>query len=503
MSEFVLAGLSAILQPGLFLLILVGVVVGIIFGAIPGLSYTMAVVLCLPMTYRMSILQTACLLYGIMTGGMSGGLISAILLNMPGTPSSVATCLDGHPMAMKGEAGKALGAGILYSFIGGTLGLIALIFIAPVLAKVGLAFGFVEYFAITLFSLTLLGNLSSGNLLKGLASGFIGLLVACVGFSSDGVNRYTFGNYHLYAGFNLVAYCIGFYAFYEVVHAVRNRQKVSNENLQSYTIHGFGITWLEFKDQFVNMIRSAFIGIGIGILPGLGGNISNFVSYSIARSSSKHPDQFGTGILDGLVASETANNATIGGAQIPLLTLGIPGDACGAFILSAMTMHGITPSPTLWTTKGDVIYSIIFILLLANFVMLLVEFFGIRLFVKVLTIPKYVLLTIIMVMCVVGAYGTNNQIFDVYCVFAFGVVGMIMRAMDFPLTPFLLGTILGPMVETNLKRSIMWANGSVSEFFSSPIANTFFILTIGSIVLSAYKEIKTGKIKQTTGGKIS
>jgi putative tricarboxylic transport membrane protein len=396
-------------------------------------------------------------------------------------------------MAQKGEAGKALGTGIVYSFIGGTLGLLALLFIAPLLADVGLKFGVLEYFAITLFSLTLLANLSSGSVLKGLASGVMGILISCVGFADDGLKRYTFGNYHLFGGFALVTYCIGFYAFYEVVRHTRVYSTISNKDLQDFNIRGFGFSRKEFKEQFLNMLRSACIGIGIGILPGLGGNISNFVSYSAAKSASKHPEKFGTGIMDGIVASETANNATIGGAQIPLLTLGIPGDSCGAFVLSAFMLHGVTPNPTMWQTDGDLIYSILFSLIIANFVMVILEFFGIRLFVRVLAIRKYFLLTLIMVMCIIGAYGTNNLMFDVYCVFGFGILGIIMRTLGFPLTPFVLGSILGSMVETNLRRSLMLTKGDFWKFFTSPLANVFMFLTIASIGWSIYKEYEAFK----------
>ena len=316
-------------------LITLGVVIGIIFGAIPGLSSTMAVVLFLPMSFGMSPVNGLSLLIGLYLGGISGGLISAILLKIPGTPSSIATVFDGGPMAAHGEAGKALGAGILYSFIGGLISIFALIFVSPYLAAVTIKFTPVEYFSVAIFSLTIIASLSGKSLLKGLLAGLFGIAISMVGMAPiDSLERFTFGNFQLMNGFDIVVILIGLFAVTDIILSGYNRKHLDdNYEKARYEIKGFGVTMQEFKDQFVNMIRSALIGIGIGILPGIGGNVAGLLSYTAAQNASDHPEKFGTGIVDGVIPSETSNNAVIGGSLIPLITMGIPGNTVSAILL--------------------------------------------------------------------------------------------------------------------------------------------------------------------------
>ena len=491
-------GLLSVLNFGTFGVILIGVIIGIIFGAIPGLTSTMGVALCLPITFSMTPLNGITMLVALYVGGTSGGLISAILLKIPGTPSSVATTFDGAPMAERGEGGRALGIGILYSFLGTILSIIALIFIAPSLAKIALKFGPYEYFAICLFALTMIGAMVGDNLLKGLMSGIAGVTFSLFGIASiGGAERFTFGLQDLENGFQLLPVMIGLFAVSEILNVGAEGISADKSQALNCKIKGFGISLKEFKEQFVNFIRSALIGIGIGILPGIGGATSNIVAYSVAKQQSKYPEKFGTGVIDGVIATETANNASIGGALIPLLTLGIPGDTVTAMILGGLTLHGIAPGPLLFKNSGVLVYGIFAAFLIATFVMLIVEYGGIRLFIKVLSVPKYILLPVILVLCVVGTYGTNHSMFDVWTALIFGGIGFFMEKHKFPQAPMILGFVLGTVVEENLIRGLMYSNNNFWAFFKSPIAAAFMILTFCMLIWTAYKQVKSVTAKKT------
>lgn len=491
-------GLLSVLNFGTFGVILIGVIIGIIFGAIPGLTSTMGVALCLPITFSMTPLNGIAMLVALYVGGTSGGLISAILLKIPGTPSSVATTFDGAPMAERGEGGRALGIGILYSFLGTILSIIALIFIAPSLAKIALKFGPYEYFAICLFALTMIGAMVGDNLLKGLMSGIAGVTFSLFGIASiGGAERFTFGIQDLENGFQLLPVMIGLFAVSEILNVGAEGISANKSQALNCKIKGFGISLKEFKEQFVNFIRSSLIGIGIGILPGIGGATSNIVAYSVAKQQSKYPEKFGTGVIDGVIATETSNNASIGGALIPLLTLGIPGDTVTAMILGGLTLHGIAPGPLLFKNSGVLVYGIFAAFLIATFVMLIVEYGGIRLFIKVLSVPKYILLPVILVLCVVGTYGTNHSMFDVWTALIFGGIGFFMEKHKFPQAPMILGFVLGTVVEENLIRGLMYSNNNFWAFFKSPIAAAFMVLTFCMLIWTAYKQIKAVTAKKT------
>ncbi|WP_367568693.1 tripartite tricarboxylate transporter permease [Lacrimispora sp.] len=485
-----LEGLLSVLNPGCFAVLFIGVVIGIIFGSIPGLTSTMGVALCLPLTFSMSPLNGISMLVALYVGGTSGGLISAILLKIPGTPSSVATTFDGGPMADRGEGGKALGIGILYSFLGTILSIVALIFIAPSLAKIALKFGPYEYFAICLFALTMIGAMVGDSLLKGLMSGVAGLTFSLFGIASiGGAERFTFGLQDLENGFQQLPVMIGLFAVAEILNVAVTGVKSNEQKIMNYKIKGFGISLKEFKEQFVNFIRSALIGIGIGILPGIGGATSNIVAYSVAKQQSKYPEKFGTGVIDGVIATETSNNSSIGGALIPLLTLGIPGDTVTAMILGGLTLHGITPGPLLFKNSGPLVYGIFAAFLIATIMMLVVEFGGIRLFIKVLEVPKYILLPAVLVLCIVGTYGTNHNMFDVWTSLLFGVIGFFMAKHKFPQAPMILGFVLGKVVEENLIRGLMYSNNNFFAFFQSPIAAAFILFTVGMVIWTGYKQV--------------
>jgi putative tricarboxylic transport membrane protein len=419
-------------------------------------------------------------------GGTSGGLISAILLKIPGTPASVATTWDGGPMMERGEGAKALGVGVVFSFLGTVIGVAALVFIAPTLAKLALSFGPHEYFGIAIFSLTLIISLSSGSMIKGVFAGLVGFMFATVGIAPvDAIPRFTFGQVELNGGFEILTVLIGVFAISEIIKVaedVKHEKQATVMQVSMNNIKGFGFSIAEGVGQTWNLVRSSLIGIAIGILPGIGAGTSNILSYVAAKKQSKTPEKFGKGIIDGVVASETANNAGIGGAMIPLLTLGIPGDAVTAMMLGGFMIHGIQPGPLLFVSQGALVYTIFAALLLSSVMMLVCEFYGMRIFVKLLAVPKYVLLPVILVLCVVGAFGLGSRVFDIWTILVFGLVGYGFVKFGIPQAPFIIGFILGPMAETNLRRGLMLSDNNFMEFLTSPISGTFIGLGLLSVV---------------------
>ncbi|MDR1106883.1 MAG: tripartite tricarboxylate transporter permease [Treponema sp.] len=493
MLSMMLTGFSLVLTVKCLLLISGGVMLGILFGAIPGITVTMGVALFLPITFVMEPVNGLALLLGLYIGGTSGGLISAILLRIPGTPASVATCFDGHPMAQRGEAGRAISLGIVVSFIGGMLSLVVLILVAPVLAKVTLQFGAFEYFSIALFSLTLISGLSGKSILRGLASGLIGMSLAMVGTAPiSAFNRYTFGIFELSSGFSLLPVLVGLFAVSQVITAAFEKTD-SDDSGKITEIKKVKFNIQDLKGQTKNIALSTAIGTGIGILPGLGAAICNILAYSAVKKISKYPEKFGTGIPDGIVASETSNNASTGGAMIPLMTLGIPGDNTTAIILAGFVIHGITPGPLLFINHGNLAYAVFAALIIANVVMLFSEFLFLRGFIKLLRIPRYILLPAVMVFCTIGAYGTNNQIFDVFVMLIFGLLGFALNRVRFPLAPIILGFILGPVIELNLRRGLMRSEGSFLPFITEPVSGVFLLITVFMVGWIIYGNVKKNR----------
>lgn len=486
-------GFGQIMEPQILLLCLAGVILGIFFGASPGMTSSMGIALILPVTYGMDIVHGMSILLGIYIGSISGGLITAILINIPGTPASVATTFDGHPMAERGEGGRAIRVGTLYSLLGGLFSLIVLFAISPVLARWALKFSYEEYFAIGLLSLTLIASLSGKSLVKGMLSALIGIVFTTVGMAPvDTVRRFTFGIRDLDAGFKLLPLMIGVYAVMEVIKAAGAAEQ-GEMKILNYKSRGIGVSWKEFREQFKNFIVSSGIGTGIGILPGLGAAISNLIAYSVSKNMSRHPEKYGTGCIDGLIASETANNAVSGGAMIPLLTMGIPGDAGTAMLLAAFMLHGITPGPLLFQTHGNVIYAMFAILIVANILMFVVQLYGLPGFLKLLMIPRNILLPIVMVLASVGAFAMNNRVFDIWSIFMFALVGYGLSRFDFPPAPVVLGFVLGPIIELNFRRGMMSSYGNFAAFFTRPIAGTVLVLTILILVWQVLSNIRKSK----------
>ena len=503
-----MVGLQAVMTLPCILCMVVGVFVGIIFGCIPGLSATMVLAMFLPVTYSMDTVTAIVLLVALYIGGISGGLISAILTGIPGTPSSVATCFDGWPLTQKGKGVKALGVGIVASFAGTILSTIILIFLSPALASIAIKFGAYEYFAVAVFSLTMMSGLSGGNIYKGLISGLCGCIFATVGIDSiSGVQRFTMGNRMLSNGFNILPVLIGLFAVAEIAaRAAKVKTEKPSEGIKisMKDVKGFGFSMAEAKSQIHNFFLCSLIGTGIGILPGIGGGAANVLAYSVSKASCHRSkkvsddvamsgDDYGTGVIDGVVASESSNNAAIGGALVPLLALGIPGDTVTAMLLGGLTLHGVTPGPLMFTSNVDIVYSVFLTMIIGTIIMLFMEFYGLRLFALLLGIPMYFLLPAIFLYCVVGSYGVRNNLFDVITLIVFGVVGFVFAQLKIPSAPFILGFLIGPLMETNLRRGLMFASGDFGQFFTQPIADVFFAAAVISICFSIRSQRKPRK----------
>lgn len=488
----VLEGILSVLTPTCLFWSFVGTVIGIIFGSIPGLTAVMAMVLFLPMSFGMPTAEGIALLLGLYVGGISGGCISAVLLKIPGTPASLCTVFDGGPMADRGEAGRAIGISVLYSFIGGILSAASLIFIAPYLAKVALKFSPFEYCAVIFMSLTIIASLAGKSMINGLISGAAGLFVSCIGVSPiGGVLRCTMGSKYMMSGISTTVMLIGIFAIAEIIKSAAD--PTAKGEKANYKMKGFGITWKEFCGQTFNMLRSAVIGICIGILPGLGANTSSMLAYGIAQSNSKYPEKFGTGIIDGMVASETANNANTGGAMIPALTLGIPGNTPTALLIAALTVKGVTPGPLIFEKNGVLAYGVFASFVIANIMMLILEWRGIKLFVKVLDMPKYIMYPAIIVLCMVGAFSDKSRSFDVLMAVAFGIAVYFLKKFGFATAPFVLGNILGGLFETYYGRAMSAGDGSYLPFFTRPVACAFMILAVVCVVFVIKKNVRHEK----------
>lgn len=484
--------LSVLLSPPVLLWNLAGTFIGIIFGAIPGLSAVMAMVLFMPLSFGLEVTQAISLLLGLYVGGISGGMISAILLKIPGTPSSMTTVFDGGPMMEKGDAGKALGAGVLFSFLGGIMSAVFLVLLARPLANIAIMFGPFEYCSIAVMSFTIVASLAGRSMINGLISGMVGVWLSFIGTSPIGAQmRFLFGQKKMMSGVSTVALLLGLFAVAEIIQSAgASRPAVKKAE---YSMKGFGFSFAEFRGQIWNCIRSSFIGIIIGILPGLGGNTSSLFAYTIAKDTSKYPEKFGTGILDGVVASESANNANTGGAMIPMLALGIPGNTPTALLIAALTVQGITCGPLVFEKNGVLVYGIFAAFFLANVFMCLLEWRGLKLFVKLLDIPKYILYPIITCMCMLGAYSDKNRVFELTLVFIIGALTFFLKRFGFQLAPCVIGYILGPMLEKNFAYALSLNKGDLTPFFTRPISCAFLILTVLMVGYVIYKNVRKEK----------
>ncbi len=483
------------------LIALLGVVAGIIFGAIPGMTATMAVAVFLPMTYAYDLNMALYLLLGLYVGGISGGLVPAILINIPGTPSSITTTFDGYPMAKRGEGERALKIGILSSFIGGMISLICLWLFTPMLSAAALKFSAVEKFLIILFALTVIAALSKGQMLRGVFAGFLGVLTSLIGmFSVNNAYRMVPAMFKskMQDGFQLLPVLIGLFAIAQIFEEAEEGMRFKIEKVDGEMNGNTKFSLKDFKGQGVNLVRSALIGTFMGVLPGVGGSAASILAYAQAKNFSKHPELLGTGVAEGLVASETSNNGLTGGALIPLLSLGIPGDSTTAVLISAFMLQGVQVGPLFITQNPETWNTILIALLCCNILMFICMFYPIKWISKIIYIPRQRMYPVIIMICIVGAYATKNgRIFDVWALLIFGVVGYIFGKIKIPASCYLIGFILGKDLENYFIQAVSAANGSLGVFFSRPIGLFIWLLIIISIAYAIYDDRNTKKKAKT------
>lgn len=474
----------------------IGVFIGSVFAAIPGLSVILCVILFLPVTYTMSAIPGMMFLLGIYCAGGYGGSVSAILINTPGTPHAAATMLDGHPLSKQGRTKAALKIALYASTFGGVFSALMLLFLGPQVARMAAKLGTPEYFMVCVFGLTIIAGVSGKSIIRGLISACLGLFISCIGSDPmTSYDRFTFGISRLYLGMDLAVCLIGLFALVEIM--AKSERRLDSLKLDAAKIKDDGkITKEEYKRMIRPVIMSSIIGSLVGIIPGTGASEASWFSYSQAKNMSKHPEEFGHGSVEGIAAAESANNAVTGATLIPLLTLGIPGDGTVAIMLSALMINGLNPGLSLFTTDGDIMYAIMLGLILVNLFMFLQGKFLTSLFAKVVSIPQEILTPIIVIFCFAGAYSVNGNYFDVGIALVFAVLAWILRKLDLPAVPILLGMVLGSMTETNFRRALLISNGNPGIFFSS-----IFCWIFVALIIFAVAAIVRGKIKEQKAAK--
>ncbi|MBJ3776632.1 tripartite tricarboxylate transporter permease [Acuticoccus mangrovi] len=477
-----LAAVTLLVDPTTLVALLAGVVVGTIIGVLPGLGPSIAIALALPFTLNMSLGPSVALLMGLYCTSIYGGSVAAILLNVPGTPASAATCFDGYPMARRGDGDLAIGITTIGSAMGGMFSIVILAFLAPFLARFALRFGPLEMFLVGVFALCCVAIIERAILVKAVAAGLVGMALASIGQDpASGDMRLTFGYFPLAAGIPLVPLLMGLFAISEVMMRVAEYGRGPAEGTLARI--GFRVPGLHFwRSAWRTVAKSSLIGIVLGILPGAGPTAASFISYSEAKRSSKDPDSFGKGNPEGILASEAANNAVTGGALVPSLSLGIPGDPITAMILAALVLQGVTPGPRLYTEHMDQVLLILFSLFIANIGILVAGGFGARLFTRVLRLPEPLLLAGVVVLASVGTFAGNNSAFDLVIMAAAGFLGWGLRVLGFPLAPLIIGYVLAPMVEVNFKQALIVYGTDPVVFLERPVAAALLVMILGVLL---------------------
>lgn len=496
MSPDVVAGFASASLPGSLVATALGALLGLIVGMIPGMTISTGIIVVLPLTFVLDPTLSIALLLGIYVGGMTGGSFSATLLNIPGTPSASATALDGYPMAQRGEAGRALSIAIVASFTGGFLSFLCLFFIAPVLADVALRFRAPDLFAVVFFGLTVICTFAARSPIKGLLSAVIGLAIVTIGQDPVmGTARFTFGNADMLAGIHFLTAMIGLFA---VPQLVDNMIALARGEAARRTNTQVGSVLPKLADLKAMRLPAAIgsaTGAFLGILPGAGGPIAAFISYDYTKRVSRDKDRFGKGCVEGIAAPESANNAVTGGALIPMMTLGIPGDPVTAILIGALLVHGLAPGPLLFMERGDFAYTVIFSFMWANFFNLAIALAGVRVLVKLLAAPKALLMPTIALLCVIGSYALRNSFFDVWVMLGFGLLGIVMRHLEMPVVPLLLALVLGRQLEEHMRVALTGSSGDVLIFVQSPFSALFLSLSLISIVWSFVSERRGGRLR--------
>lgn len=475
-------GLLFCLQPINLLLITVVVIVGIIFGAIPGLSATLGISLLLPVTFGLSSQTSFVLLLAMWIGGVSGTFISAVLVGIPGSSSAIATCFDGFPMTKKGQASKALAIGMTASFIGSIASILIATVLSPIIADFALMLGPWEYFSLCFCAITLVAALSKGNIFKGILGAGIGLLLGCVGMDPiTGVARYTFGNHNLGAGISTVCQMLGMFALCQVIRDyARGQGKLPQ--VDTVSLKGFGIGLQDIIKNIGVIIRSFLVGLWIGFLPGMGSGISNMVAYGQAKAQSKHPEEFGKGCDEGVWASETSNNASIGGALIPMMALGIPGDGITAMLIAGLTIHGLQAGPLFMVEHADMAYLVFACVLVSAVITFIIQIITKRWFPLILKIPYHYLYSVILTICYIGAFGVSNTVFNIYVMLGLCLLAVFLNVAGIPLSPLVLAFILCDDLEGYFRKGVSYAKGSYAQFFTRPVSLLFLAIAIFSVV---------------------
>jgi len=484
MLESLYVGLATALEPAMLLAMFVGVVVGVFIGMLPGLTSTMGVALLIPVTFSFPPAVGLSLLGGIYLASTFSGAISAILLNIPGTPSAVATCWDGYPMTQQGKAGRAIGLAVFASSIGGIFSTIVLLFMAPALSELSLMLGAPEYFLLALFGVTIIASLSEGDILKSLIGGVLGLIISMVGMHPmTGQMRLTFGMPSLYDGLPLVIALIGLYSIPEVISLMVDKPREKKDMSSSFA--GSWNTLIATLRQTANLIRSSIVGTIIGIVPGAGSSIASFIAYDFTKRRSKHPERFGKGSEEGIVASEAANNAVTGGSLVPLLTLGVPGNSVTAVLMGGLIIHGLAPGPALFEQTPEIAYGFIFSLFLSNLAFIPVGLLVAKYCVRIILLPREILAASILALAVMGSFAIRAQVQDIGLMLFIGLIGYLFTVFKVSRAPMVLGLVLGSMAESSLSRALMLVQGDLGalllQFVTRPISIALLLLCILSI----------------------
>ncbi|HET8575921.1 MAG TPA: tripartite tricarboxylate transporter permease [Methylomirabilota bacterium] len=495
MIELLTAGLWNVMHLKYLAPLFAGTLAGMIGGALPGVTITMTIILVLPFTFGLDPLQGLAAMTGVYVGGESGGLITACLIGIPGTPSAIATTFDGFPMARKGEPGRAVWLGIWASIAGGLLGAIFLIAVTGPLAAIALRFGPWEFFSLFILALSMVAGLTEASLLKGLLSGAIGLVITVIGADPImAVPRFTMGSDFLRGGFQFLPVLIGIFAFAQIMTDVEKMGRAGYAGPEALRAPNLKVSHLkiiwEILERPFLLLWSTWIGILIGVLPAIGGSAANVMAYDQAKKFSRHPERFGTGTPEGIIASESSNNANVAGSLVTIMAFGIPGDAVTAVMLGAMIIHGIQPGPLFISQEPRLAYSIFAAYLLAHPLVLLISAAAGRFFLRIVTVPKSALIPVVLVLCVIGAYALNNIMENVYVLLIFGLLGYAMVKFAFPLAPLILGVILGDQIEINLVRAIM-TDSDPWLFLTRPISGILIALSVGSVILALWQHYRT------------
>tara|TARA_R110000824_G_scaffold401651_1_gene613418 strand:- start:32788 stop:34302 length:1515 start_codon:yes stop_codon:yes gene_type:complete len=497
MTNFFLQALAEVGTPSVLGLIVIGVLFGIIGGSIPGFTVTMAILVVFPFTFAMDPVSGVSLMVGVFVGGYSGGIVSGVMLGIPGTPSSITTVYDGYPMAQKGEPGRALGIGVASSFLGTIISVAVLVFFGPLIANFSMNFRPWEITALIVFALTLVAGLSSGALLKGLMAAALGLLITTVGYDRNSNLRFDFGLPAMGSGFEILPVMIGIFAFSQLLGNIEKLkdEKSETKKIDTNVTIPYGQIIKDMAGQKLNTLRSSLIGSLVGALPGTGGTVANFLSYDQAKKFSRRPEDFGTGTPSGIVASEASNSAVAGGAFVPTLALGIPGDLPMAIMMGVLILHGITPGPMMFEQNPVLVGAIYASLLIGAVIMVLCNLLLVRWFAKISLIPQQILVPVVLMLCAIGAYALNNNLFDIWVLFIFGIIGYLLWKAEVPLTPLILGVVLGDNLERQLFRALE-LNESWMTFLTRPLSALFLALAVASILFSLYQDRKIQRLKK-------